>query len=104
MEERLAKEIEELAFAFFRMNFIQPSISLKDVLTELEKQVIGGALNLAGGRQRYAARLLDMRESTLCEKIKKLELMEISNDFRYLESFPVPSFLVPERKDESNSN
>lgn len=104
MEEKLLKEMEELAYAYFRLNFIQPSISLKEVLAELEKQVIGGALALAGGRQRYAARLLNMRESTLCEKIKKMDIRDFSNESRISALFPVPSYLVPVRKEEWNSN
>lgn len=46
-------------------------ISLKDIIGELEKKVIVHVLNGVDGNQKYAARILGMKYTTLNEKLKR---------------------------------
>ena len=48
-------------------------VDFYDIVARFEAQLIGSALELTGGRQNKAARLLNLRKSTLSWKIKKLE-------------------------------
>ena len=49
-------------------------ISLKDVIGEIEKKVIVQVLNAVGGSQKDAARILGMKYTTLCEKLKRYHI------------------------------
>jgi len=56
--------------------FVVPpeGISLKDVITDVEKRLIESTLEAAGGVQKKAAELLRIKPTTLNEMIKRYEI------------------------------
>lgn len=52
----------------------EKGIDFYENVTRFEIQLIESALEMAGGRQNRAARLLNMRTSTLCTKMKQLNI------------------------------
>lgn len=51
-------------------------------VTKFEKRLIVAALEISGGRQNHAARLLNLKKSTLCTKIKQLTIKTSPAAFR----------------------
>lgn len=49
-------------------------IDFYDSVARFEIQLIESALEMTGGRQNKAAKLLNMRTSTLCTKMKQLNI------------------------------
>jgi|GEM_PF-1857589 len=56
---------------YFVQNLYHTEIPLRDFLQQLEKNLIIQALKISNGSQKNAARLLDLKTTTLNEKIKK---------------------------------
>lgn len=52
----------------------EKGIDFYDSVARYEIQLIESALEVAGGRQNRAAKLLNMRTSTLCSKMKQLNI------------------------------
>jgi DNA-binding NtrC family response regulator len=52
----------------------EKGIDFYDSVARYEIQLIESALEVAGGRQNRAAKLLNMRTSTLCSKMKHLNI------------------------------
>lgn len=52
----------------------EEGIDFYENVTRFEIQLIESALEAAGGRQNRAAKLLNMRTSTLCSKMKHLNI------------------------------
>jgi len=52
----------------------EKGIDFYDSVARYEVQLIESALEVAGGRQNRAAKLLNMRTSTLCSKMKQLNI------------------------------
>jgi DNA-binding NtrC family response regulator len=52
----------------------EKGIDFYDSVARYEIQLIESALEVSGGRQNRAAKLLNMRTSTLCSKMKQLNI------------------------------
>ena len=52
----------------------EKGLDFYDSVARYEIQLIESALEVAGGRQNRAAKLLNMRTSTLCSKMKQLNI------------------------------
>ncbi|MGQ0542167.1 MAG: helix-turn-helix domain-containing protein, partial [Blastocatellia bacterium] len=52
----------------------EKGIDFYENVARFEIQLIESALEMTGGRQNKAARLLNMRTSTLCTKMKQLNI------------------------------
>lgn len=52
----------------------EKGIDFYENVARFEIQLIESALEVAGGRQNRAAKLLNMRTSTLCSKMKQLNI------------------------------
>lgn len=66
----LLSEVERLSSA--RAPNLRRGIKMNDVLRRYEAELIERALDLAGGNQRRAAKLLGVKSTTLNAKIKRL--------------------------------
>jgi len=99
MEKELSVEVVQVIRAFLNANYLQPRITLKELIQEIEKRAIAEALVITGGRKRNAARFLNILESTLCEKIKRYRIQDTPTGEEVSWSLPIPSYLVPERKE-----
>jgi len=68
-------ELTELLVREYLMNnMTAENTGLKTFMTRLEKRIIDIALSLTNGSQKNAARILGVKETSLCEKIKKFHL------------------------------
>jgi len=56
------------------------SVSLDDRLREVETNLISWALKVSGGNKSKAAELLQIKRSTLGDRIKKLELGHLASE------------------------
>ena len=54
----------------------EKGIDFYENVERFEKQLIESALDAAGGRQNRAAKLLNLRTSTLCTKMKTLKIRQ----------------------------
>lgn len=55
-------------------NFTQSKIPLRTFLNQVEKDVIVMAMHIAHNNQKQVSDLLEVKTSTLCEKIKKHDI------------------------------
>jgi DNA-binding NtrC family response regulator len=55
-------------------------VSLDDRLKEVETNLISWALKVSGGNKSKAAELLQIKRSTLGDRIKKLELGHLASE------------------------
>jgi DNA-binding NtrC family response regulator len=56
------------------LNFNEQPVPLKQFLNNIERSVIHSALLVTGGSQKQAARILGVKQTALCEKIKRLNI------------------------------
>jgi len=59
---------------FFYLNSTGRPVTLKAFLADFERQLILTAMRVCSGSQKHAAQLLGLQPSTLCEKMKRLEI------------------------------
>ncbi len=57
-----------------QLKWEEGQIDFKEIINDFEKQLILQAMRLAGGNKKEAARILNLKRTTLLEKIKKKEL------------------------------
>ena len=55
-------------------------IDFNELINNLETQLIVQALRISGGNKKEAARLLNLKRTTLLEKMKKKELVGLFDD------------------------
>ncbi len=65
---------EVLVREYLMKNISSENTSLKMFMTDLEKRIIDFTLSLTNGNQKNASRILGVKETSLCEKIKKYKL------------------------------
>ena len=65
---------ETLVREYLMKNITKENTSLKIFMTDLEKRIIDFTLSLTNGNQKNASRILGVKETSLCEKIKKYNL------------------------------
>ncbi len=65
---------EILVREYLMKNITKENTSLKKFMTDLEKRIIDFTLSLTNGNQKNASRILGVKETSLCEKIKKYNL------------------------------
>lgn len=75
---------ETLAKSYIIMNCSKKSIPLKKLMDNLEKLIIDSALQVSRGSQKKAAAILGVKQTSLCEKIKKLKIVKRKKSARYL--------------------
>ena len=75
---------ETLAKSYIIMNCSKKSIPLKKLMDNLEKLIIDSALQVSRGSQKKAAAILGVKQTSLCEKIKKLKIVKRKKSSRYL--------------------
>ena len=63
-----------LAKSYILLNFNDQPVPLKQFLNTIEKSVIYSALLVTGGSQKQAAQILGVKQTALCEKIKRLKI------------------------------
>ena len=62
---------------YLQKNITERNIALKHFINDLERQIIHFALGISNGNQKIASRILGVKETSLCEKIKKYNLRKI---------------------------
>lgn len=77
-----------LAKSYIIMNCSKTSMPLKQLMNNLEKLIIDSALHVSCGSQKKAAVILGVKQTSLCEKIKKLKIEKNKSGSR--------RFLIPE--------
>jgi len=65
---------ESLVREYLMHNMTAENTCLKTFMNNLEKKIIDLTLSLTNGSQKNAARILGVKETSLCEKIKKFNL------------------------------
>ena len=65
---------EILVREYLMKNITEENTSLKIFIADLEKRIIDFTLSLTNGNQKNASRILGVKETSLCEKIKKYNL------------------------------
>jgi DNA-binding NtrC family response regulator len=68
---------EVLVKEYLQKNITRENIALKHFICGLERKIILFALGLTNGNQKNASRILGIKETSLCEKIKKYDLRKI---------------------------
>ena len=68
---------EVLVREYLQKNITEESIALKHFICDLERKIILFTLGLTNGNQKNASRILRIKETSLCEKIKKYNLRKI---------------------------
>ena len=68
---------EVLVREYLQKNITQENIALKNFICDLERKIILFTLGLTNGNQKNASRILGIKETSLCEKIKKYNLRKI---------------------------
>lgn len=68
------KAQEMLTKTYIIMNHSSQGMPLKQLLNALEKMIIDSALNVTRGSQKQAAQMLGVKQTALCEKMKKLKI------------------------------
>ncbi len=68
---------EVLVREYLQKNITQENIALKHFISDLERKIILFTLGLTNGNQKNASRILGIKETSLCEKIKKYNLRKI---------------------------
>ncbi len=68
---------EVLVREYLQKNITQKNIALKHFICDLERKIILFTLGLTNGNQKNASRILGIKETSLCEKIKKYDLRKI---------------------------
>ena len=53
------------------MNYTEPGMPLKQLMNNIEKMIIDSTLTVTRGSQKKAAAILGIKQTSLCEKIKK---------------------------------
>jgi DNA-binding NtrC family response regulator len=71
MDRILEQNMDLLVRYYLAINYPQPRIALKELVRALEKHAIRETLQLTRGRQKRAAELLGVMETTFCEKVKR---------------------------------
>ncbi len=66
------------------LNTIHERLPVKQFMNSLEKDLIDEVLSMTRGNQKDAALILDIKESTLCEKIKKYKIQKHQTNLLYL--------------------
>jgi len=66
--------LNKIFIYYLKKNVNGRKLPLKDFLAETEKTLIGKALDLSRGRQKDACELLNIKVSTLNEKIKRYKI------------------------------
>jgi DNA-binding NtrC family response regulator len=68
--------ISNLVTSYLKSNLYSDDekLSLKDLITKLEKEIISKALKICNGNQRNAASLLKLNYTTLNEKLKRMNI------------------------------
>ena len=66
--------LNKIFIYYLKKNANGDEIPLKDFLVETEKTLIGKALDLSQGRQKDACNLLNIKMSTLNQKIKRYKI------------------------------
>jgi len=66
--------LNKIFIYYLKKNANGRKLPLKDFLVETEKTLIGKALDLSKGRQKDACNLLNIKVSTLNEKIKRYKI------------------------------
>lgn len=65
---------EMLTKTYIIMNHSHRGVPLKKLLNTLEKMIIDSALDVTRGSQKQAALMLGVKQTALCEKMKKLKI------------------------------
>ena len=65
---------EILVREYLMKNISRENIALKSFINDLERRIINFTLGLTNGNQKNASRILGVKETSLCEKIKKYNL------------------------------
>ena len=69
---------ETLVREYLLKNITERNIALKHFMNDLERRIIHFTLGLTNGNQKNASRILGVKETSLCEKIKKYDLRKIT--------------------------
>ncbi len=68
------------AFSFSNVSWDKGQIDFNELINDFETQLIVQAMKISGGNKKEAARLLNLKRTTLLEKIKKKELNGLWED------------------------
>jgi len=75
---KVALELDFLVDALIKQyltgNITKKNIDLKYFIQDIERRIINFTLELTNGNQKNASRILGVKETSLCEKIKKHNL------------------------------
>ncbi len=66
--------VDVLIKQYLTGNITKKNIDLKYFIQDLERRIINFTLELTNGNQKNASRILGVKETSLCEKIKKHNL------------------------------
>jgi DNA-binding NtrC family response regulator len=69
-----SKAQDILAKTFIIINCSVSPIPLKQLMNHIEKSIIHSALHVSRGSQKKAAAILGVKQTSLCEKMKKLNI------------------------------
>jgi DNA-binding NtrC family response regulator len=68
------KAKDMLTKTYIIMNHSNQGMPLKQLMNTLEAMIIDSALHVTRGSQKKAARMLGVKQTALCEKMKKLKI------------------------------
>ncbi|MCK4836687.1 MAG: hypothetical protein KAT17_08610 [Candidatus Aminicenantes bacterium] len=68
------KAKDMLAKTYIIINCSESPIPLKQLMNNIEKIIIDSALHVSRGSQKKAAEILGVKQTSLCEKMKKLNI------------------------------
>lgn len=79
LHNHFSKARELLAKTYIIINCSHSPIPLKQLMNNIEKSIIHSALHVSRGSQKKAAQILGVKQTALCEKMKKLNIKSKRN-------------------------
>ncbi len=75
--EPIEEEPEDIVTAMTDISWKSGQVDFNELINDFERQLIIQAMKITGGNKKEAARLLNLKRTTLLEKMKKKEMQDI---------------------------
>jgi DNA-binding NtrC family response regulator len=85
LQENIKKNCEQMIKNYIFLNSLNKGLPLKNFINNLEKNLIDLALSMTKGNQKDVCMILGIKESTLCEKIKRYKIQKQRHCIDYLQ-------------------
>jgi len=85
LHENIKRNCEQMIKNYLFLNSLNRGLPLKSFINNLERNLIDLALSMTKGNQKDVSLILGIKESTLCEKIKRYKIPKQRTSIDYLQ-------------------